>query len=125
MADIIQAIDYYAVLWPLREGIKGFLLEQLSNGGGPGLLRLIPEVSRDARWRTLALLLRVFPWIILTVAVSVSLIIIFTFKVRVFRLELTSLGRIRRETFFSLLYSLSKVLLEVHASLEMDLMEEQ
>lgn len=51
-------------LWPLREGIKGFLLEQLSNGGGPGLLQVIPEVSRDARRGALALLLRVFPGII-------------------------------------------------------------
>lgn len=36
-------------LWPLGEGVEGFLLEQLSDGGSPHLLEVLPEVSRDAR----------------------------------------------------------------------------
>lgn len=51
-------------LWPLGEGIEGFLLEQLSNGGSPGLLEIVPYVPCNARGRALALLFGVFPWII-------------------------------------------------------------
>lgn len=35
-------------LWPLREGVEGFLLQQLSDGGGPGFLQVIYHVAREA-----------------------------------------------------------------------------
>lgn len=51
-------------LWPLGEGKEGLLLEQLSNGGSPSLLQVIPKVSCDTWGRAFALLFRVFPWVI-------------------------------------------------------------
>lgn len=35
-------------LWPLREGEEGFLLQQLCDGGGPGLLQVVSDVAREA-----------------------------------------------------------------------------
>lgn len=35
-------------LWPLGEGVEGFLLQQLRDGGGPGFLQVVPDVAREA-----------------------------------------------------------------------------
>lgn len=51
-------------LWPLREGVEGFLLQQLRDGRGPGFLQVVSDVASEAWRRALGLLFRVFPWVI-------------------------------------------------------------
>lgn len=51
-------------LRPLGEGVQGFLLQQLRDGGGPRFLQVVSDVAREARRGALALLLGVLPRVI-------------------------------------------------------------